>query len=183
MTPVAQADARMNQILLPFLAGSLLCLLSLLVGLILGLRLGRMVAPSLYVAGPAQPPPAGQTENQRLLSAWWDLRVRLAEMALHVRQVEQLPQEIIFQLRDELGRLTVNLHQSLDERGLIAKSEEAKSDTGIATTIQQAPRDEIGHDELISNERILELLSQVGSHRHADTTRVTRFKYSAKQVL
>src|SRR4051794_6164196 len=110
MTQEAQAVAPMNQILVPFLAGSLLCLLILLVGLIIGVRLGRVAGPNLYIAGPAQLQPAGQTENQRLLSAWWDLRVRLAEMALHIQQVEQLPEEIISQLRDELGRLTVNLH-------------------------------------------------------------------------
>src|SRR3954451_18674499 len=106
MTHEAQAVARMNQILVAVLAGSLLCLVVLVIGLVIGFRLGPAAGPTLCIAGQAPSRRIDQSESQRLMSAWWDLRVRLTEMALRVRQIEQLPHDVIAQLQSELSRAT-----------------------------------------------------------------------------
>ena len=135
MTHEAQAGSRMNQILLAMLAGSLLCLVIVLIGLAIGFRLGLLAGQNLSTASSAPAQNLDQTDLQRLMSAWWDLRVRLTEIAIRVRQMEQLPHDIIAQLQSELNRATENVSESLDQKLVLIEHDISKAD---ATTPARA---------------------------------------------
>src|SRR4051812_35782272 len=105
----------MEHIAFAFLAGSLLCLILLGSGMLIGLKLGRVAGPSLYIAAP-RCEPGDSPDMQRLLAAWVDLRLRLREVALSVREMQQVPQDLLVQWKDEFGRLTENLTQTLDQK-------------------------------------------------------------------
>ena len=182
MTHEAQAGSRMNQILVAVLAGSFLCLVVLIIGMAIGFRLGLPAGPTLCLAGQAPSQGIDQTDLQRLMSAWWDLRVRLTEIAIRVRQMEQLPQDIIAQLQSELNRATENVSESLDQKLVLIEHDTSKAE--VTKTARAEPAaEEIGHSELISNEQLLALLSQVGRPGSGQETPVVRHKYAAKQYL
>jgi len=169
----------MDQTAIALLAGALLCIVVNGLGVAIGLRLGRAAGPSLYISAPRFEQP---TEHRRgmdaMLAAWVDLRLRLMEVALAVREMQQMPQGLLVEWRDEFARLTNTLSQTLDEK---VRSAEPRSEP-LKITANQVSPDEIGHGDLISNDLILDLLSQVGKPRD-DSTPLVRYKFSAKQFL
>jgi hypothetical protein len=161
------------------LAGAMLCVLCLGSGLAIGLKLGRAAGPGLYIAAPRTTERTEQTDMQRMLAAWVDLRLRLMEVALCVRELQQMPHGLLTQWRDEFGRLTGELSQTLDQKLCMA---EPKSQPRRLAMSQSARAEEIGHGDLISNAQILDLLSQIGKIRD-ESIPLVRYKYSAKQFL
>src|SRR4051794_9581931 len=103
----------MDQTALALLAGALLCIVVLGVGMAIGLRLGRTAGPSLLIAAPRCEQP---TDNPRgmeaILAAWVDLRLRLMDVAVAVREMQQMPQGLLVEWRDEFARLTNSLSQT-----------------------------------------------------------------------
>src|SRR4051794_24404246 len=100
----------MDQTAIALFAGALLCIVVLGVGVAIGLRLGRAAGPSLYIAAPRFEQPSENCGGMdAMLAAWVDLRLRLMEVALAVREMQEMPQGLLVEWRDEFARLANTL--------------------------------------------------------------------------
>jgi hypothetical protein len=169
----------MDQTAIALLAGAMLCIVVLGIGVAIGFKLGRAAGPDLYIAAPHHEQPTEDRDGmESMLAAWVDLRLRLMELAVGVREMQQIPQGVLVDWRDDFSRLSNTLSQTLDEK---VRCAEPKTEP-LKITASSAPPEEIGHGDLISNDLILELLSRVSEPRDSSAPLV-RYKFSAKQLL
>jgi len=173
----------MSNLTIELLIGSMLCLLHLGIGLAIGWRFGRFSAPGVHIAWPV-PPPVEQSESQRLMAAWDDLRQRLIELASNARETQQVPQEVLSQWRTELAHLTNELHQVLDRKlGITEAPRPPDADTSVMLASNGNPVDEAEPGiDIITNAQIVELVSGVGNESH-ECVPLVRYRFPVKQPL
>jgi len=174
----------MSQLNTELLIGSMLCLLHLGIGLRIGWRFGRLAAPGVPIACPAPPPSIEQTEAERLLTAWRELRQRLNELAAGDNETQQVPPNVLAHWRCELANLTSELHQVLDRKlGRAAAPEVVNSNDKLTSNHNQIPTIEEEPTTILTNAQIEALLSGVGSARKPDPSPPVRYKFPVKQPL
>jgi hypothetical protein len=178
---IAGSHSRMDNTAVALLVGLVLCLIILGIGVAIGIKLGRVAGPALVIATqPREQSLDRRTDVDRMLSAWIDLRLRLMEVAQGICDVQQMPHGLLVEWRKEFTRLANNLSQTID--GKVCAAEPLRVESRRIIKNQNAAPADIGHADLISNEQILELLSQIGQPR--DSSRpLLRYKFSAKQFL
>jgi hypothetical protein len=176
----------MSHLAIELLTGSVLCLLHLGIGLAVGTKIGRSSAVCVPGQYWSALPRAERTEVQRLVSQWFDLRLRLTELASCARQFQQMPQELLAQWQSELVQLTNELCQGLGHKlrdgDAIAASNAAHS---LSASDRCLANETVPAKEMITNAQILELLDgqQLGFESHDESLPLVRYRFSTKQPL
>jgi hypothetical protein len=171
----------MSHLALGLIAGCVICLIHLAIGLALGARFGQSKVRYVALSRPA----TESSDIQRLSSQWFELCLRLSEMAGSVNELKQAPAELMSQWKVELVRLTHELCQSFEVQRRDKKDcAEPNSLAGPLLT-ENSGQDEVPTQEVINNTIILELLDerQLGFADSDDTTPLVRYRFSTKQPL
>jgi hypothetical protein len=161
------------------IVGSVLCLVHLAIGLAIGAKVGRS---TVCITGAPFVPCDEPAETQRLLSLWFDLRLRLSELTLCARQVQQLPLDTVARWRNELSQLTSQLGNALEHSvpsgGVIDK----KAQELLATPDRGSFDEAMPGGEVATNAQLLELVSGPVDCDNPERPLV-RHRFSAKQPL
>jgi hypothetical protein len=177
----------MSQIATDLLLGALLALSVLGVGFLLGIRVGRWIAPggSDEANSSIQPRDSdtGTTEFHQLLSQWHDVRPRLGELASRLRELKQPPHNALAQWRSDLVRVTAELRETLKNklRGTDSIARARSAAGGCKSTVAAiAP-----NKQLLTNEQIVRILEQREQQpkTNGEARPPDRHKFSAKQLI
>ena len=172
----------MSHLALGLIAGSMLCLIHLAIGLALGARFGHPTTRYVALTRPA----AESSDAQRLSSQWFELCLRLSEMAGCADELRKVPAELISQWREELIRLTNELCRSMDLQRSSAANAFAVSDSQTMPNLAgNSGQDEVPSDEVVTNKIILELLQNrnLGFAESDESGPLVRYRFSTKQPL
>jgi hypothetical protein len=171
----------MSHLALGMIAGCVIGLIHLAIGLAIGARLAQSKVRYVALSHPA----TESSDIQRLSSQWFELCLRLSEMAGSVNELKQAPAELMSLWKVELVRLTHELCQAFEVQRGDEKGRAEPNSLELPTPAGNLEQDEVPAEEVITNALILELLQdrQLGLADIGDTAPLARYRFSTKQPL
>src|SRR5688572_18500789 len=136
----------MSHLALGMIAGGMIGLIHLAIGLAIGARLAQPKVRYVALSRPA----AESSDIQRLSSQWFELCLRLSEMAGSVNELKQAPADLMSQWRVELVRLTHELCQSFEAQRRDEKNCAEPNSLVAPTLNEHSGQDEVPTKEMIT---------------------------------